>query len=353
MGFATSTEGALDLGALSVRCARIAPETAAAILREHYGLAGTLQRFDTEMDDTFRLLTPEGRGFILKIANPGETLVDLDLQVSVLRHLEAVAPELPVPRVFADRTGAFLPEIATPEGTRRMRLMSYLEGTVLDTVTPTAEERAAIGRICGALRLALAGFTHPGAARRLAWDIRQLPGLAPLLAHVADPAQARALERGLDRFAALMPQIEALPRQVLHNDFNRSNLLVARPGPARVAGIIDFGDTVETAIAIDLSTAMMNQMPRDGASRMVDDMLAEPREVMRGYLEIAPLTDTERALLPHLVMGRVVTRALLSLWRAARFPDNARYILRNTEQGWAQLDWFLARDADAVSSLLL
>lgn len=336
----------IDLGALSTPFERIEPAAAARIARDGYGLDGTLHRLDTEKDDTFRLDTAGGR-FILKIANPGESLGELDLQVAVLRHLEAHAPDLPVPRILPDRDGAYLPLEATG---RRVRLMTFLPGTVLDTVTPTAAERRDIGRMLARLRHGLAGFAHPEARRVLAWDVRHLPSLAPLLTHVP-MAHKQALAEGMRRYAALMPRIEALPRQVLHNDFSRSNLLVARPGG--IVGIIDFGDVVETAVAIDVSTALLNQLPRDAATRPVDDLLAEARDVLAGYLEHADLTREERALLPHLIMGRIIARALLSLWRAATFPDNATYILRNTDQGWAQLDWFLARDPGALSELLL
>jgi hydroxylysine kinase len=47
-----------------------------------------------------------------------------------------------------------------------------------------------------------------------------------------------------------------------------------------------------------------------------------------------------------------VARALISTHRAARFPANAPYLLRNTEPGWAQLDWFLAQSMAEVSECL-
>ncbi|MFT3688986.1 phosphotransferase [Paenirhodobacter sp.] len=336
----------VDLGALSTPFDRIGTGEAAAIARACYGLDGRLHRLDTEKDDTFRLDTPEGR-FILKIANPGEGVGELDLQVSALRHLQARAPDLPVPRVLPDLAGDYLPVVA---GNRRARLMTFLPGAVMDTVTPLPEERRQIGRLLARLRHALADFRHPEACRTLVWDVRHLPSLVPLLNYVP-PRHKTALAEGILRFAELMPRIDALPRQILHNDFSRSNLLVARPGG--VTGIIDFGDVVETAIAVDVSTALLNQLPRDAAARPVNDLFAEARDVLTGYQEIARLSREELSLIPHLVMGRIVTRALLSLWRAASFPDNAAYILRNTEQGWAQLDWFLARDPAAVSELLL
>jgi hydroxylysine kinase len=51
-------------------------------------------------------------------------------------------------------------------------------------------------------------------------------------------------------------------------------------------------------------------------------------------------------------MARIITRALLTLWRAKLFPGNERYIMRNTEQGWHQLNWFLARSSEQVSDIL-
>lgn len=344
-----SAAGQIDLGALSTRFARITPEAARDAAQALYGLSGDLHRLDTEKDDTFRL-DAGAQSYILKIANPGESAAELDLQAEVLRHLERRAPDLPVPRILPARNGALVPELADASGLRRVRLMSYLPGTVLDTVTPTAAERHEIGRLLGRLRLALADFRHPGARRMLAWDVRHLDALSPLLAQVDDAGHRAMLEAGLIRYRALLPRIHALPRQVVHNDFSRSNLLVARPGG--VCGIIDFGDVVETAIAIDVSTALLNQLPRDAAETPVEDLLAEAKQLLAGYLEVAPLSTEERALLPHLVMGRIITRALLSLWRAREFPDNSRYILRNTDQGWAQLAWFLARTPEQISTLL-
>ncbi len=74
--------------------------------------------------------------------------------------------------------------------------------------------------------------------------------------------------------------------------------------------------------------------------------------MLDGYRSRADLTEAELRLIPHLVMARVVARALISTHRAAQFPANARYLLRNTEPGWAQLDWFLAQSMAEVSECL-
>lgn len=200
----------------------------------------------------------------------------------------------------------------------------------------------------GRLRHAMVAFEHPGARRVLAWDVRHLLALAPGVAEIPDAAHRTGLHRGLARFARLEPAVRRLRRQVLHNDFSKSNVIVDRRNRDRLTGVIDFGDAVHTAIAIDVATALLNQLPRDvGGER---DIFADGRDVLTGYLEIAELDDEELALLPHLVMARVIARAIITHRRARLFPDNAAYIMRNTAPGWAQLAWFLARSPAEVAA---
>jgi Ser/Thr protein kinase RdoA (MazF antagonist) len=79
---------------------------------------------------------------------------------------------------------------------------------------------------------------------------------------------------------------------------------------------------------------------------------ADARDLLRGYLSVADLTPAELAAIPYLVMGRVIARAIITMHRAAAMPSNARYILRNTEPGWAQLRWFLAQSDTYLENLL-
>jgi len=138
--------------------------------------------------------------------------------------------------------------------------------------------------------------------------------------------------------------------QVVHNDFTTLNILVDPNSPRFVSGVIDFGDATRTAIATDVATALLNQLPRRTGQL---DLFAEGRDLLSGYLEVADLTEDELSLIPHLVMGRVITRALLSTAFAKADPQNAAYFLRNTEQGWRQLDWFLERSVAEVSGQFL
>ncbi len=287
---------------------------------------------------------------MLKVANPAESQEELSFQTSMMNHVAGRDRDLPIPRVLRNKQGTDQFSIVDEAGqTRQVRLLSYLDGTPLADTTSNSHGRIKIGEVLGKLRLAMADFSHPSDTRVLAWDVKHLLALEYLLGEVQDLEKRQKLTTGMERFATLSERIAACRTQVVHNDFSQSNIVVDHDDPEFVTGIIDFGDAVRTAVAIDVSTALLNQLPRSPD----ENLFGHGHDVLSGYLSVADLTEEELMLIPHLVMGRVVTRALLSIWRARLFPDNSVYILRNTDQGWHQLDWFLKRSVDAVSATLL
>ena len=346
---ANAAENIAEAGGLSGHYTQMPAAEARGVLGDLYGLDGGLKRFDTEKDDTFRVTTEDGARYILKIANPEESAEELDFLNGIMAQVGRADPGIPIPRVIPAESGEMRPLIGDASGQNRfVRLLTYLDGTPLSDTTSTPEGREKIGTLLARLRLATAGFRHPGEHRKLAWDVQHLTSLDTLLSHVHDADRRLALNAGLERFIEVEPQLRRCRRQVLHNDFSQSNILVDHDNPDFVTGIIDFGDAVNTAVAIDVSTALLNQLPRTPA----DDLFAAGRDVVRGYVSVADLQEGELRLIPHLVMARVVARALLTIWRAELFPENETYILRNTEQGWHQLDWFLSRSVDQVSDQL-
>lgn len=339
---------------LSEPCHPVAAAEAERIAGRLYGLSGSATRFATEKDDTF-LLDCAGLGkFVLKIAHPSEKLEELDFQVALLRHIEDRDPSLPIPRAYRDLNGEDLPTVTTMMGERRVvRLISFLSGTPLDRTTSTAAQRERIGEVLAKLRHSMVDFAHPADGRTLAWDVTNLLDLSDLLEFIPEGNKRAWTIRALEHFAEIKPRLDLCRRQVLHNDFNTSNLVVDHGNPQFLTGVIDFGDAVRTAIAVDVSTALMNQMPKTVDAQDLQDLFDRPRDVLRGYLRHAELTEDELRLIPFLALGRLAVRALLTCWRAQLFPENSRYILRNTEAGWAHLEWFSAMSTAQIADLLI
>lgn len=78
-------------------------EEALELARDLYGLDGTISSLDSERDQNFRIDTPSGDQFVIKIANSAMDPAVLMMQVEALAHIAMVDPELPVPRVLYSR----------------------------------------------------------------------------------------------------------------------------------------------------------------------------------------------------------------------------------------------------------
>lgn len=341
-------------GELDVEHTRMTPREAVSLARDLWKIdVDDAVRLDSEKDDTFRLEPRNGKHrYILKVAHPAEDASELEFEGAVADHIANSGCDVPVPQLVPPPGGPVLRSIRDEAGQSRLgRVLTFLDGVPLHCTSVTAQERERVGEALAKLRLALADYSHTTERRYCVWDITHLPALRSLIETIDQPPERllllrRAFARYMEQAA---PHVPRLRRQILHNDFNKMNVLVDHDKPAFVTGVIDFGDAVRTAIAIDVSTALHNYLADDIAERPGADLFADCRDVLRGYRRRADLTEEELGLLPHLVMGRVIARMTISLNRAAKMPENRGYLLRDTEPGWARLEWFLDRDADALA----
>lgn len=299
---------------------------AARQLWTHWGLAGALERLSAERDLNWRVTAPGGR-FVLKFANLAEDPRVTQFQNRALIHIADRAPALPVPRVVPARDGAT--EIILPEG-GIMRLLTYVEGVPMHQAAPSAALRHEVGAMAARLTRALEGFSHPAADHVLQWDLKQAAGLRPLLPAMQDLGLRQLCTRWLDWFDAIAPDLADLPWQVIHADLNPHNMLTAPDDPTRVAGVLDFGDMVRTPRICDLAVAAAYHIdPTAGPESLA--------EVAAGWAGVLPILPAEARLLRGLAAIRMVTTLTLANYRAARWPDNAPYILRNCASASAGL----------------
>lgn len=311
----------------------------AGLLAQHYGLSGGMTRLTAERDLNLRLDGGPGR-FVVKIANRAEPLAVTDFQTAALLHLEGKG--LPVPRVIRTKAGAT--GVDTPQGL--MRVLTYLEGRPLHLAPRTAAQRASMGAMAARISLGLQGFEHPGADHVLQWDIRQASGLRPLLAHVPDDLRGLCTAT-LDRFdSRVFPKLADCRWQVVHNDLNPHNVLVDAADPDRISGVLDFGDMVRTPLVCDLGVAASYQVD---AAKPLESLV----DFCAAYHRVLPLTALELSLLADLTEARMLTTICITSWRAAKYPGNAAYILRNFPAAKAGLLALSALPRDTVSMALI
>lgn len=296
------------------------------VLAQHYGLYGPLRRLTSERDLNFALKTAD-HSYVVKLANPAEPASVTEFQTMALLHLAAQAPHLPVPRVVRGIAGET--QLALPQGI--LRVLTYLDGVPLHMAPRSARLHIAIAQAGAALARGLADFHHPAADHVLQWDIKQAAALRPMLGHIQAPDLQALAVAALDRFdAETLPALAGLPWQVVHADLNPHNILVSPSAVDRVAGILDFGDMVRTPRVCDLAVA---------ASYQIDPQapLQSLHGFARAWHDVNPLLPAETAVLFDLVAIRMVTTLAIASWRAAQYPENAAYILRNMPSASAGL----------------
>jgi Ser/Thr protein kinase RdoA (MazF antagonist) len=299
---------------------------------EHYGLIAAVHRLDSERDQNFRLRSLSGREYVLKIANPAEDRAVTNLQTEALLHLAAADPELPVPRIFPARNGMTELDVAFDDGsTRVVRLLSFLQGTPMHAAAGSAALRRDLGRCAARLARGLSDFSHGGANHKLLWDLQHAAEIRPLIDAV--PGERRGLvEDVLGGFEThVLPMLPRLPTQPVHNDLNPHNIVVDPESHACVVGIIDFGDLTCTARANDLAITAAYLVADS------DDPLGPACEMIAAYHAVLPLEPAELGILSDLIVTRMAMTVVISSWRAARYPANRNYILRNKAPAWARL----------------
>ncbi|MGQ3214306.1 MAG: phosphotransferase [Shinella sp.] len=327
---------------------RITPGDAADLARQFYGIEGKVRALSSERDANFHIQLADGAQALLKVSNSMEDRAETGMQTAALMHLAAVDPDLPVQRIHATTDGAAWVLIDGPAGDRHIvRLMSYIEGTMLSIAEPLPGLHFEIGRTLARLTRALRGFFHPSSGRFLQWDIKHARRLRPMLETVEEPDLKSRLTRLLARFdAEIGPRLPHLRAQTVHNDFNPHNIVVDGPRAARVTGVIDFGDMVTTPNVCDLAIACSYHL--NGGN----DPLLPVEDLVAGYASVLPLEAEELSLLPDLIRLRHATTLAITSWRARKYPENAAYILRNAAASRRGLDILDSLDPSKTNDAL-
>jgi hypothetical protein len=323
--------------------------TASMLVRGNYGIEATAKAIACERDATFLMEAADGRRFTLKLSNPAEAPLDTNFQTEAMLWLQRADPSLMVPKLVAATDGKVEITVQMADGRNSiMRMLSWLDGVPVAKVRVSSALRRDMGRTLARLGLALRDFDHPRAAQDIQWDIKNASRLRPLIASLPDDRIRGQMFRELDHFdAVVQPALADLRRQVVHNDLNLHNVLTTPQNADLVSGVLDFGDMVRTPLVIDLAVAAAYMTHHD------EGALPSVMEMVAAYHTVLPLQRDEISLLRDLIVARLVTTVAITEWRAARYPQNAPYILRNNGPARTGLERFANLPRNGVTATLL
>ncbi len=130
-----------------------------------------------------------------------------------------------------------------------VRMLSWVPGRVLADVKPHSRALlVSLGRALGEMDRAFEGFAHPAMNRPLQWDLARTPWINAELGRFADGAHRGIIERVVARFEShAIPLLTGMRRQVIHNDWNDHNVIVANLPVFAASGV---GQSSSFAIAL-------------------------------------------------------------------------------------------------------
>ena len=322
---------------------------AAQILRDQYGISGSLKILISERDQNFLVEQKSAESFVFKIASSAEAPGVTDFQMAALLHIEAKDPNLMVPRVIPTLSDNMDIAIVGDDGREHIaRVLSWLDGIPLRYAEPKPDNAVDLGSFLARLGAALADFEHPSADHVLLWDLSHAGHLAELLGKIESETLQENCRQRLTRFERFVePALNNLRSQVIYNDLNSSNVLVDPNDPETITGIIDFGDMVKSPLVIDVAVAAA-YLSEEG-----DAPLSSIVKFLSGYSRIRPLQQEEVELLYDLILTRNVMTIVITNWRAAQHPENRDYILRNEPRARSTIDALTGLGRSKVTDVFL
>ena len=321
---------------LSFSVPDVTASDAEQLLLATFGVRGTCLPLEGERDRNFLVRASDDARFVFKVCNAGEDHAFVELQCAVLQHLRSMLHGVETPHTITTASGDATVVVPIHGVPHILRLLSWIDGKPLATTRPQSPHLLhSLGAALGEVSRSLRDFSHPAARRTFKWDLPHAGWVLDEVHHIDDVARRARITRHMHDFAdRILPSLRTTRTSIIHGDANDWNVLtrcVAGEPDARVVGLIDFGDLVESHTVCELAVAL--------AYAMMDkpDPLSAAADVVSGFHAEYPLTDGELALLLPLVRTRLsVTVTNAALQRVAQ-PGN--HYLSVSEQGaWTLLD---------------
>jgi 4-aminobutyrate aminotransferase-like enzyme/Ser/Thr protein kinase RdoA (MazF antagonist) len=311
------------------------------LAQDLYGITTAAQELPSERDQNFHLQTESGDGFVFKISSAAEKRSILDLQHDALDHLGATVDDGVWPRVCRTKNNEPITSIPGANGKNHMvRMLTFIDGIPLVHTKPHSPELlnhlgSFLGRVSGVFEQ----FTHPEKQPDLKWNPDNGPDVLHTYAgHIAGQDHRDLVDHFCAEYEATVGPIRtSLRRSIIHNDANDHNVLVTKAKPndltdwkKQVAGLIDFGDMVESYTIAELAVAIAYVMLGKA------EPLAAAAHVIRGYHASYPLTEQEVEVLFHFVVMRLCMSVCISADQQAEEPEN-EYLSVSENTAWPLL----------------
>lgn len=289
-------------------------------MSEFYGLDVSVSVLNGYDELNYLITDSDGNKYILKIANHNHDPYFLDAQVSIIDHLQNSSQAHLFQKYIRNRDGDAIIPVKFEDQTLWIRLLTYLNGTFWVQVHDKSDLLLReLGFFLGSMDHSLQHFSHHAMHRKYVWDISNASNAHQKLHFIRDHEKRRIAGYFLLQFDMnVAPRINQLRHGYIHNDANDYNVLVENQ---HIAGLIDFGDMVYSAIINNLAVActygiMGHSNPVEAASKIVS-----------GYHASFPLQKEEIEILYYLIAARLCISVTESAYNTSLNSSNDHHFI--------------------------
>ena len=325
----------------------LSPEKLEAIvldcLRENYGLEASLCRLGGE-NLNFLVQTNSGERFVFKVVDDDMPPEVVAMEFRAIEHATSAGIQMDFPKIIESAYGKIETGITLHKNERyRARLLHFIEGKVFENCPDISINLLRnYGKALGGFDLAMHSFEDPAMYRTHRWDLTRAGRHRDKVNLIDDPEKHELLDWAFDTWEQgaqrCFPQ---LPKQFIHGDANRANVLVEGDN---VVGLVDFGDSCYNPticeLGVCLAYIMMDQ----------EDPIGAALTVARGYHDVRPLSALEQSVLLPLVLGRLAVTISVAARRRTIDPDHPNWF-DSEKQAWKLIPLLRELKPEAFSFL--
>jgi 4-aminobutyrate aminotransferase-like enzyme/Ser/Thr protein kinase RdoA (MazF antagonist) len=305
-----------------------------------YGIEGEITPLPSDRDLNYRIQAADRDAFVLKLASAVTSVERIRFEQDLLSRLDGKLDGVAVPQVVSTAGGQAL--FQTERG-HHGYMVTWLTGRPMAEATPhTPELLRALGSVAARIDLALADLESIPPIVASPWDVMESDEVVDTFHDsIPDPDRRELIQhfnRCFDRL--VRPVADDLPQQVVHNDLNDYNVLVAATAQGlNLSAILDVGDARRTARVVEPVIAAAY------AALHWDDPIAAISEVAGGYNDLVPLTEDELEVFVPLTAMRLCASVCLSSYRQIEEPED-EYVAISQEKAWRTLEILRSHSLD-------
>ena len=180
------------------------------------------------------------------------------------------------------------------------------------------------------------------------WDLQHFTCLKKYIPQIEDEKKREMAHTVMAGFETnVLPRLvlPSMKKGIMHGDLNGLNIILQKVGEEyKIAGLIDFGDTIYSYYLFELAIMLLYGMIERENTHI--EIVAP---MCHGFRDAFPLTKDELDCMYHSVLARLCVSAVMGEYRFAIEPWNTN--ITSPTKSWKMLDLLLSIGKEKVEAL--